>query len=267
MCCDPALGFADQSIRRPQPIASTQVHCDARAFFRSADGGDNVFESAVLVDNMASGERDRFLEGCLKVQEDERLRLGRELHDSTGQLLLALRLNLARLKRSHGSAGEDELIDEIETTASQIDREIRAFSFLHYPAEIEGEGLSESLYFLTRGFAARTGLKVRFADLCNGAHSKGPGAVALLRVAQEALMNVHRHACAVHVRVTLKLRDRLLELIVRDDGVGLPVSGDAQKSHGVGLPGMRHRVERLGGSFAVKRMKHGTKLTASVPLA
>jgi signal transduction histidine kinase len=180
---------------------------------------------------------------------------------------LALRLNLARLKRIRGTPDEDQLIDEIEQTAGQIDREIRSFAFLHYPAEIEREGLSQALRYLTRGFAARTGLKIGFDSLGDATASDGPAGVALLRVAQEALMNVHRHARAVHVRVTLAAHDGLLELTVRDDGIGLPADHDATKSHGVGLPGMRHRVERLGGRFAMKRMKHGTRLTASVPLA
>lgn len=272
MCCDPALGFADQSVRRAQTITSMQLRSEAdggNAFgWKCPYGSDerNFFEGSACTADMSPGERDRFMEGCLKVQEDERLRLGRELHDSTGQLLLALRLNLARLKRAHGTAVEDELIAEIENTASQIDQEIRSFAFLHYPAEILRDGLSETLRYLVRGFAARTGLKVSFASLGDDTEIRGSSANALLRVAQEALMNVHRHARASHVRVALTLRDRQLTLVVRDDGIGLPPTHDATNSQGVGLPGMRHRVERLGGHFAVKRMKHGTKLIASAPL-
>ncbi len=216
---------------------------------------------------MATGERDKFMDGCLKVQEDERLRLGRELHDSTGQLLLALRLDVAQLKRMHGLPGEDELLSEIEDMAGRIDREIRSFAFLHYPAEIGRDGLGDALRILARGFAARTGLRISFASLCDRAVESGPAAMALLRIAQEALMNVHRHARAMHVRLSLTLRDRLLELVVRDDGRGLPSAHDIANSQGVGLHGMRHRVERLGGHFAVKRLKHGTKVVASVPLA
>lgn len=288
MCCDPALGFADQSKHRAETSMATQIRCEAgtRQFASTAQptcgaktrnafgwsygyarGESNVFEESAYMAGRATGERDRFLDGCLKVQEDERLRLGRELHDSTGQLLLALRLDLAQLKRGHGTSGEDQLISQIEDTARRIDREIRSFAYLHYPAEFERGGLGESLGYLTRGFAARTGLKISFADLRDRVVESGPAALALLRVAQEALMNVHRHAHAVHVHMSLTLRDRLLELVIRDDGVGLPTTSAIAKSHGVGLMGMRHRIERLGGHFEVKRMKHGTKLIASVPLA
>ncbi len=226
----------------------------------------SLYEKAARTAAMAAAERDKFLEGWLRIQEDERLRLGRELHDSTGQLLLALRLNVAQLKRSRGTTFADELLSEIEDTAGQIDREIRSFAYLHYPAEIDRAGLADTLGCLTRGFAARTGLRVSFVDLCDRMVGSGLASTALLRIAQEALLNVHRHARALHVRVSLTLRDKLLELIVRDDGIGIPAESDIAKSHGVGLVGMRHRVERLGGHFAVKRLKHGTKLTASVPL-
>ena len=226
----------------------------------------SLYDKAAHTAQLAASERDKFLEGWLRIQDDERLRLGRELHDSTGQLLLALRLNVAQLKRSHGTPVEDELLSEIEDTAGRIDHEIRSFAFLHYPAEIERAGLADTLRSLIAGFASRTGLRASFVDLCDRAVASGPAAIALLRIAQEALMNVHRHANALHVRVSLTMRDKLLELIVRDDGIGIPNSEEVARSHGVGLVGMRHRVERLGGHFAVKRLKGGTKLTASVPL-
>jgi signal transduction histidine kinase len=287
ICCDPAFGFADQSMRWAKSTREIHVHSDIGsdqlcltlqpAPGRECQGGagrgppgrgdGNLLGDAAWAAAMTSAERDRFMEGCLKIQEDERLRLGRELHDSTGQLLLALRLEVAQLKGAHGMPGEDQLIDEIEQTASQIDREIRSFAFLHYPAEIERDGLGGALAVLVRGFAARTGIRISFADLSDHVVEGGPASIALLRVAQEALMNVHRHARAVHARVSLSLRKGLLELVVRDDGIGLSADSDIAKFHGVGLLGMRHRVERLGGRLAIKRMKHGTKLTASVPLA
>lgn len=267
ICCDPAFGFAEQPARWRVAPVNPHILCNAGAAeCRFASGEANVFEGAACAVGMTVGERNRFLDGCLKVQEDERLRLGRELHDSTGQLLLALRLNVAQLKRVQRTPVEAGLIDEIEDMASQIDREIRSFAFLHYPAEIDRCGLCETLDSLARGFAARTGLRVNFVKLCDRVES-GPEAMALLRVAQEALLNVHRHARALHVRMALILRNQLLQLVVRDDGIGIPPAADVAKSHGVGLLGMRHRVERLGGHFSIKRLKHGTKVVAAVPLA
>lgn len=210
-------------------------------------------------------ERQRFFDSCLLAQDQERLRLGRELHDSTGQLLLALRLEIARLRRVHGTPAEDELLDEIDETARQIDREIRSFAYTHYPADLGRAGLVGALDSLARGFASRTGLRVRFRSLMASDWAGGEAATALLRIAQEALVNVHRHARASQVRMSLGRKGQAIELVVRDDGVGIPGGGDPAIIGGVGLQGMRHRAEHLGGSLAVTRLRHGTRLVASIP--
>ncbi len=228
--------------------------------------GNRNFFVGSHVSDLSSAERSQYFESCLLTQENERLKLGRELHDSTGQLLLALRLEIARLREVHGSSAQGSLLDEIEGTVREIDREIRAFSFTHYPAEIGREGLGPALRSLARGFANRTGLRINFTSIPDGIAHTGQVALALLRIAQEALLNVHRHAQALHVQMGLTLRNGILELTVRDDGVGIPLEHDLEESHGVGLLGMRHRVERLGGRFSIRRLKRGTKISASVPV-
>jgi signal transduction histidine kinase len=201
----------------------------------------------------------------LQAQDEERLRLGRELHDSTGQLLLALRLGIARLKLVHGTCDEDEALSEIEDTALRIDKEIRSFAFSNYPATVGHEGLSAALNYLARGFGVRTGLCIKLNDRSRGCMADGPVAVALLRVAQEALTNVHRHAGAAHVRINLAADESGIELSVRDDGRGIAPEYESGAVSGVGLQGMRHRIERLGGLFSIRRLKHGTRIVARVP--
>ena len=206
---------------------------------------------------------DHYLEHRLMAQEYEGLRMGQELHDSTAQLLLSLRLSVAHLQR----AGEsEEILEEICETARQIDQEIRAFSYLHDPAELGKGGLVAALATLARGFSDRTGLKIVFKSICNRAIVNGAASIALLRVAQEALMNVHRHAHAGLVRMSLVDHHGTLELSVQDDGQGMPPPASEPVSKGLGLVGMRHRVERLGGYFAIRRLKHGTKLVASLAI-
>lgn len=205
------------------------------------------------------------IENRLRAQENERLKMGRELHDSTGQLLLALRLEIANLRQLQGTSAEGGLLDEIDHTAREIDREIRAFAFTHYPAEIGREGLGAALRSLANGFASRTGLRIRFTSIPDPITRSGPVALALLRVAQEALLNVHRHAHASNVQLMVTERRNMLQLSVRDDGVGIRSAQSLEEFHGIGLQGMRHRVERLGGHFAIRRLKHGTKIMATVP--
>jgi len=231
----------------------------------AAGAGRRNFFTESRVPNLEPADRSEFFESCLKAQENERLKLGRELHDSTGQLLLALRLEIARLREVNGTSVQELLLDEIDETVREIDREIRAFSFTYYPAEVGRDGLGPALRSLARGFGSRTCLKINFSSIPDSIAQTGQVALALLRVAQEALLNVHRHAQALHVQMALTLRGGMLELTIRDDGVGIPENHDLEESHGVGLLGMRHRVERLGGRFAIRRMKQGTKIVATVP--
>lgn len=233
--------------------------------YGAAGAGHRNFFRGPWVPNLEAADRSQFFESCLRAQENERLKLGRELHDSTGQLLLALRLEIARLREVNGAPVQESLLDEIDETVREIDREIRAFSFTHYPAEVGRDGLGPALRSLARGFGSRTGLSINFSSIPDSIAQTGQVALALLRVAQEALLNVHRHAHALHVQMALTLRGGMLELTVRDDGVGIPEEHDLEESHGVGLLGMRHRVERLGGRFAIRRMKQGTKIVATVP--
>lgn len=257
-----ALQFETLSV--PKFESTSPCRLDSAGCGAVQSGRRNFFTGS-CVPHLESVERSQFLDGCLKAQENERLKLGRELHDSTGQLLLALRLEISRLREVGGTSAQGSLLDEIEETVREIDREIRSFSFTYYPAEIGRDGLGPALRSLARGFASRTGLRINFNSIPESIVQTGQTAIALIRVAQEALVNIHRHAHALHVQMALNQSGGMLQLTVRDDGVGIPPEHDLEESHGVGLLGMRHRVERLGGHFAIRRLKHGTKIIAAVP--
>jgi two-component system, NarL family, sensor kinase len=202
----------------------------------------------------------------LKIHEYERQRLGQELHDSAGQLLVSLQLSVAHLKVLDDDAGHAGLIEEISETVGQIDQEIRTLAFLHYPMELGDRGLASAVQMLVRGFEQRTGIRTRFDSAYDSSALEEDAASALLRVTQEALVNVYRHARASSVRILIRRLGNWLEFSISDDGVGIApqvLSGP----HGIGLQGMRHRVESLGGRFQIKNLKSGTRLTASLPLS
>jgi len=216
-------------------------------------------------DQMTADQQRWLLEGYLSAQDAERIRIGQELHDSTGQLLVALRLDLARLKELDAEPEAQDMVREIELTVVQIEKEIRAFSFLHYPTELNDDGLDVALRRFVRGFGQRTGLDAEFQNLCQAKLGNGPVHFVLLRVAQEALINVYRHAHASSVRISISDRKGTLKLCIEDDGQGLP--DDAGKpGTGVGLRSMRHRLESHGGRLVLRRLKQGTKVSASVPI-
>lgn len=203
------------------------------------------------------------MEHLLRALDHERRRLGQELHDSAGQLIACLQLSIARLEIEDPEHGG--LIREIREITREIGQEIRSFAFLHYPVELADRGLASAVDVLARGFASRTGIKTAFAVRGDVAGLDDAGALALLRVAQEALVNVHRHAHASSATVLLRRRGQSVELSVRDDGVGLAQSPG--NSIGIGLQSMRHRVETLGGTFRITSLKRGVKVVASVALS
>ena len=208
-------------------------------------------------------ESKEFLAGYLKAKERERIRFTRELHDSIGQLLLALRLDVARLADVPLS-GLPEAMKEVQCDAHEIENKVRELSFLHYPAELSRDGLPAALRNYVVGFGKRTGIRSSFRveGECN--YLKCEPALALLRVAQEAMTNAFRHAAAKSIKVTLCLTDTKVRLTVIDDGCGMTLKA-ALATSGVGLKVMRSRMLVHGGTLSAQTRKHGTNIVAVVP--
>ncbi|MGZ8336134.1 MAG: sensor histidine kinase [Allosphingosinicella sp.] len=210
----------------------------------------------------------RLERSLIRVQEEERRRIGRDLHDATAQLLVALHLNIIRLKAIHGDEETVSVVGELGETLGRINHEIRAISYLLHPPSLEDGGLVESLDAMARGFSRRTGLKIGF--WFDGQRERWEPIVegTLYRLAQEALANVHRHAHASMIGIRLVARRDYLHLIIEDDGVGIPIeSANSLAPLGVGIAGMRSRIDELSGRFSIRRMETGTCLIASIPLA
>jgi PAS domain S-box-containing protein len=218
---------------------------------------------------VARREAHELAERLLLLQEEERRRIAAELHDSTGQHLVAATLSLCRLRPA--AAGNDlatSILDEIATSLEEAQRELRAFTFLLHPPFLEGEGLRDTLRHFVEGFGRRTGLSTRVAIAEEIDAIALPLRRTILRIVQEALVNVHRHACAKSVDVSLTRDANRLVLTVRDDGRGLPrqTRGEAGSVRlGVGIAGMRSRVAELGGSLDIATGRRGTTVTAALP--
>jgi len=210
--------------------------------------------------------REELFEELLRLRDDERERVGLELHDSAGQLLLYLQLSVARLKGIESAEDHGELIDEIQATTRQIASEIRSLAFINHPMPMS-DGLSSALQALIEGFGKRTGYPVTFELHGDVSHISEAASLAFLRVAQEALVNIHRHARATKVTMQLSSSTMGLELVICDDGIGMPSAKDLAAHAGVGVEGMRFRVEQLGGEFSMTNARPGTRLHATLPVA
>lgn len=204
------------------------------------------------------------------VKQQERKRIARDLHDTTSQHLTAMSLNLMVLRQSLKRSGRAvRVLDEIEQSLESSLREMRVTSFLLHPPTVGDGGLEMALDRLVQGFVRFTGIDVRLR-ISGGGHLDENQERALLLVAQEALLNIHRHAAASRAFVRLTIRAGQVQLCVSDNGRGLGTGEARQPSSGtgIGILSMHARIEELGGVFRVKsRPGRGTWILAHVPLS
>jgi len=260
----------------------TPIH--AAVDLSSLDADGKTLTLAVIHDiserKLMDEERERVLNelhelaaALVHVQDDERRRIGRDLHDSTGQSLAALELSLTRLLRvaTPLSNSARTLVDECVTLARQCSAEIRTASYLLHPPLLDEIGLSSALRWLADGLRQRSGIKI-VLELPEAMERLPPEhELAIFRVAQEALTNVHRHSKSPSVTIRLFEQDGAVILEVADAGHGILVGGPGRMvdvtALGVGLAGMRERMRQLGGALAVSTSPRGTCVQARLALA
>jgi signal transduction histidine kinase len=218
-----------------------------------------------------SEEASRRLSGrLLQLQDEERRRFARELHDSLGQYLVSLKMNLSlmlnRPQESGGLLAESiKLVDESIT-------ETRTLSYLLHPPMLDEAGFASAANWYVNGFAQRSGIQVKI-NISEG-EPRLPGEVelALFRILQESLTNIHKHSKSTTAEVTLDIRASEVVLTVEDNGKGIAnellnrFQSDGSNS-GVGLSGMRERVSELGGQLRIHSSPAGTVVAARIPLA
>ena len=205
----------------------------------------------------------------LRVQEDERQRIALELHDSTNQHLAGLTLSLGQLRQHVGADPSlQTLIDEMAKLTQQVLGETKVLSYLMNVSNQEREGLRASVQRFVDGFGPRTGLRTSFETIGPVDAVNAAAQHVVLRVVQEAMTNVYRHAGAANVSVSLESNGAQLTVRIADDGRGLPCArGKAQEAPlGVGIPGMRARVEQFGGKLVIDSPGLGAVVTATLPI-
>lgn len=208
----------------------------------------------------------------LKVQDEERRRVARDLHDSTGQTLTALKMSVAALeeKLKHDQSTSD-VLSEIAALADQALQEIRTTSYLLHPPLLDEAGFNSAAQWYVDGFGKRSGIKVRLDLAANRERLPITIETALFRVLQESLTNVHRHSGALEVSIRFHYQAETVMLEIRDRGRGIPTEllnrlRDTSSETGVGLAGMRERLNELHGRLEIESDAHGTSLRAVVPI-
>jgi len=225
-----------------------------------------------LTDVKQAKQALRDLSGRLcALREEERQRIAQELHDSTAQHLVAATLNLMTLRaKSVSYPGVHSLLENVEVSLEEATRELRAFTYLLHPLALENDGLERTLRTYLDGFARRTRLEAEVSVV--GKVENLPFALqcSLLRIIQEALANVHRHAAASHVSISLKMTTAALRLVIADDGCGIRGAVGRMEErtapNGMGIPGMKARLREFGGRLEIHTGPQGTTVGAIIPL-
>jgi len=228
-----------------------------------------VLLAALVEEQKRAGETLRLSEQrFLAMQQEGQQRIAQEFHDSTSQHLTAMALHLMVLRDRAGA--DTETIDEIRGSLKEATRELRSLSYLLHPVEVQRDGLSCTLRRYLNEFARRTQLAVKLGGTATIDKLPLPVQEALLRIVQESLTNVYRHASASRVTVKFSHLRQWLHLMITDDGTGIgnnrPVDDLAQPSLGVGIPGMKARAHQLGGRLQIRSRSTGMMVHAVVPI-
>jgi len=201
----------------------------------------------------------------MRLQDEERRRIGRDLHDSTGQTLAALELGLSQLQQdtTMSAAGRRELLEHCTRLATQCSAEIRTASYLLHPPLLDELGLLSALRWLADGFYQRSSIEMRLDIPATMQRLPPDDELCLFRIAQEALTNVHRHAASPWAAIRLKIQSNSVMLEIEDAGRGFDAKTPAL---GVGLAGMRERIRHIGGIFSVEATSTGTRVRTTIAI-
>jgi PAS domain S-box-containing protein len=205
----------------------------------------------------------------MRLQDEAQRRLARELHDSTGQNLVAIAMNLSSLERQLGPADERarQLVEKTMLLTEQCVHEVRSVSHLLHPPLLDEFGLSFALRSYIQGFSERTGIQVDIQAPDDSRRLPEEIETTLFRIVQEGLANIHRHSGAPRAWLEIELMPERIRLRLADNGRGIArgtMDGLASRL-GVGILGMRERAQQLGGHVEISSSSQGTTVAVELP--
>ena len=206
------------------------------------------------------------------LQDEERRRIARELHDSVGQLLAAITMNSVSVEEeSHKlSPSAAKCVAENAAMVEEISRQIRTISHLLHPPLLDEAGLVSALRWYVDGFSERSKIDAKLDISTEVGRLPEEMELSIFRVVQECLTNVHRHAASPTAGIRISQDGACLRVEIEDAGKGIPLEKQlalqSSAQTGVGFRGMRERIRRLGGTLQIQSTGHGTRVTAVLPV-
>jgi signal transduction histidine kinase len=261
-----ALGEAnrrslDKSRRAEEELRTAHDELEKKVRERTAD-----LESA----NASLGE----LSGRLQqIRDEERRQIARELHDSVGQLLTALSMNISVVQSQVGHLDTNAIraVSENASLIEQLSRETRTISHLLHPPLLDVAGLASAVRWYVDGFSERSKVKIEVNIPEEFRRLSDEMEIAIFRMVQECLTNIHRHSGATAAAIRIHEEDHHIRIEVQDNGKGISLEKQLELSSpgrsGVGFRGMRERFRQLGGHLEIRSEGRGTSVSATLPLS
>lgn len=279
-----ADGYLTEPISREELLATVgallrlkQAERDARTHAAEAESARNELMQAHDELELRVAERTRELAErseeireltgkLLRLQDDERRRIARELHDSTGQMLAAMKMNLDRLN-VEAQGQNASLVGETISISDELSRQMRTMSYLLHPPLLDEVGLPSALAWYSDGFAERSGIKVELQISPEFGRLPNDLEIAIFRVIQECLTNIHRHANSPTASIRLVRAPEGIQVEIADSGTGIAShrTRAGRIVEGIGLMGIKERMRQFGGSVTVTSSEQGTRIIATLP--
>jgi len=220
----------------------------------------------------AEEELRRLSGQLLRLQDEERRRIARDLHDSTGQDLVALATTLSQLNALIPSSSRKsrKLASQCQALADQCIRDVRTLSYLLHPPMLDEAGLEDAIRHYAGGFTERTGIEVELEIAPRLGRMKPHAELALFRVVQESLTNIQRHSGSLKAKIRTERGPGKFTLEISDKGSGISGSlrrrnGKTPFGFGVGIPSMHERVALIGGQLDIESSGGGTTVRVTIP--
>jgi len=212
-----------------------------------------------------------FSQRLLQAQDEERRRIARELHDSAGQTLTVLGINLAQLIQKAGRKSPELTSDaeKIQEVVQQLHREIRTTSYLLHPPLLDEIGLSSALSWYVQGLVERSGLEITLEVPEDFGRLPRAMELAIFRLVQECLTNIHRHSGSKIAAIRIARQTDGITVVVQDQGKGIPPERLAELQSGgsgVGIRGMRERLSPFEGKLDISSDESGTQILVTIPI-
>ncbi len=204
----------------------------------------------------------------LKAQDLERRRLARELHDTAAQSLSSLAINMQILGECGAgmSPRARRALAESASLVEQCLREVRSLAYLLHPPILDRQGLGEALRWFVTGYSDRSQIKVHLFLPPDLGKLAPDVQLTIYRIVQEGLVNVQQHSASEVAAITVSRNKTEISVQIRDQGCGFKFPPGHEPSLGVGIPGMRERLNQLGGHLKILSSKRGTTVRAVIPL-